>query len=312
MSRVRLAVAGVGAWGQHFVRLASRSPRAELVAVVDPDPSAPGRRSLAVPAFERLDDALALGLDAVIVASPARTHRAVACAALEAGVAVLVEKPLAVGSPDAEAIVTLGQRVGCTAMVGHLLRYHPAVRRLIDEVRRGTIGRPRRLHSARRSPPGRASDVSALWALGPHDVSVLLGLDGAPLESLTASSPGDDEVLVQARTASGLGVRFDLSRTSALKERRLTVWGDEGVLSFDDLSSEAPLWLQRLGPGAAGEALVVPTDEPLAAEFEHFVGCVASGTEPLTPASDGLRVVRWLEAVEASLARPAWMQPASG
>ncbi|RYE86267.1 MAG: Gfo/Idh/MocA family oxidoreductase, partial [Myxococcales bacterium] len=206
MTPVRLVLAGVGAWGRHLARLAAGSPRVALVGLVDPDPEALAAAAWRAPVarpFARLDEALGLAPDAVVVATPARSHRALAAAALEAGAAVLVEKPLATSSADAESLVALAQRRRAVAMVGHLLRYHPAIERLLDEVRRGTIGRPRHLHSARRSPPGRASDVSALWALGPHDVSLLLALDGAGPEGLAVAARGDDEVSVQGQPRPG-------------------------------------------------------------------------------------------------------------
>lgn len=310
----RLALAGAGAWGQNLLRLACTSPRASLVAVIDPDQRAreqavaraaslaPGLTIRTFPTLEAALSADALRLDALLIASPARTHAALAQRALEAGLDVLVEKPLTTSAAEAAGLVELARRRERVAMVGHLLRYHPAICRLLDEVRRGTVGRLRSLRSSRRSPPGRPSDVDALWALGPHDVSLLLALDPSPLASISATLSGD-EAEVQARTASGLAVHFSLSRAHPAKERRLVVLGHEAALLFDDLRPDAPLTLHRVTAGLIdpqAEPLPTAQGEPLALEFAHFLDCVVTRSPPLTPLADGLRVVRWLEAADAS------------
>lgn len=302
---IRLALIGAGAWGQNLLRLALA--RGVLAAVVDPDERALDRVAQVAPKIPRFASfgtllQAQISLDAVLIASPARTHGALATAALDAGLDLLVEKPLTVLAPEAAALTKRAQQEGRVAMVGHLLRYHPAIERLLSEVRRGTIGAPRDLLSWRRSPPGRPSDVSALWALAPHDLSLLLALDGGPL-SVCSARLSSEQASVRLESAAGLSAQLLLSRCHPVKERRFGLFGTEGALLFDDLDLAAPLRLQRLR-GCRwledGPPLAVEPAEPLACELDHFLDCVARRTLPRTPFSDGARVVRWLEAIEGA------------
>lgn len=306
----RLALVGAGAWGQNLLRLAVE--RGVLAAVVDPDERVRALVSRVAPgvpwspSFEGLLGSR-VGLDAALIASPARTHASLAMMALEAGLDVLVEKPLAVSGAEALAVVQRARRGGRVAMVGHLLRYHPAVRRLLEEVERGTIGAPQDLFSWRRSPPGRPSDVSALWALAPHDLSLVLGLTGDPGPLAVLSGRlAPEQATLRVQTSPGLTTQLVLSRCHPGKERRLLLIGAEGALLFDDLDPVAPLRLQRLRGCRwvdEGEPLAFDPAEPLACELDHFLDCVRHRTTPRTPASDGLTVVRWLEGIESGILR---------
>jgi predicted dehydrogenase len=309
----RLALIGAGAWGQNLLRLCLA--RGVLAAVVDPDERALDRVAQVAPRIPRFPSFGALtqaqiSLDAALIASPARTHGALAAAALDAGLDLLVEKPLTVHGPEATALARRAQQEGRVAMVGHLLRYHPAIERLLSEVRRGAIGAPRDLISWRRSPPGRPSDVGALWALAPHDLSLLLALDGGPL-SVRSARLSSEQASVRLESAAGLSAQLLLSRCHPAKERRLALFGTEGALLFDDLDPVAPLRFQRLR-GCRwlddGPPLVVEPAEPLARELDHFLDCIAHQTSPRTPFSDGAQVVRWLEAIESACSRRVGVQ----
>jgi predicted dehydrogenase len=186
-------------------------------------------------------------------------------------------------------------------MVGHLLRYHPAVERLLQLAQAGALGRLLALESARLSvAPLTMADRSAstAWTLGPHDFAVLHALDPGPIRALSArSGPGGDPVLVEAELASGLAATIALSRAAAVKERRLRVVGSSASAVFDDV--RAP---DRLLVGEA--EIAVPWREPLAVEIEHFLDCCEQRTRPRTPFEEGLTVVRALALVEQRCTAP--------
>ncbi|MCS6900383.1 MAG: Gfo/Idh/MocA family oxidoreductase [Myxococcales bacterium] len=305
---IRLALIGAGVWGQNLLRIALE--RNVLAAVVDPEKQALDRvaqRAPQVPCFPTFGALLHSGisLDAAVIASPARTHGALAAAALEAGLDLLVEKPLTVQSAEATALVRRAQQTRRVAMVGHLLRYHPAIERMLAEVHRGVIGVPIKFLSWRRSPPGRSSDVEALWALAPHDLSLLLALDSGPLVVRSARL-SSEQASVRLETSAGFSTQLHLSRCHPVKERCLVLWGTEGALLFDDLNPAAPLRLQRFDGRQwqeDGVPLAIDPAEPLARELEHFLHCVSVRGTPRTPFSDGAQVVRWLEAIEAACPR---------
>ncbi|HEU4532513.1 MAG TPA: gfo/Idh/MocA family oxidoreductase, partial [Polyangiaceae bacterium] len=201
----------------------------------------------------------------------------------------------------------------------HLMRYHPAVVRLLELARGGAVGTPRLLVARRRSPPPpRRGDGSALWALGPHDLSVALALDRSPLAEIRADESAFDAqgaahaALVRARFASGLALRLELSRAHPQKERVFAVVGDDGALVFDDLRPAAQKLVLVEGRGAEGPPERLDTDElarrgrplpvahrePLAEEIDHFLRVALEGVAPRTPLPDGAVVVRWLARAE--------------
>lgn len=310
----KLALVGAGAWGQNLLRLAQA--RGVLAAIVDPSERALAQatqRAPQAPVFRSLDGLLRAGisLDAALIATPARSHYVLTRAALEAGLDVLVEKPLTVNSAEAISLVGLAQQRERILMVGHLLRYHPAIERLLLEVARGVIGRPVELFSWRRSPPGRPSDVNALWALAPHDLSLLLALDRGPIVAHNARS-SSEQVSLRVEMASGLAASLMLSRCHPTKERHLSLVGEEAALFFDDLHATAPLRLQRQQGcrWVTEEVFPVEVHEPLACELDHFLDCVSRRQPPRTPGNDGAAVVRWLEVIDSGSIVPDARGPA--
>ena len=313
---VRVALAGCGGWGRNILRVLVESPRARVVAVADTHPQrravaealllgAPGAAVVAT-----LDEALAAGPDAVVIATPPHTHAALALRALAAGADVFVEKPLATRVADAERIVARAAALGRVGMVGHLLRYHPAVERLVELARGGALGALQRFESTRVSIAGDRS-ASALWTLGPHDFSVLHALDPSPLRAVGArSAPSGDPVHVDVELGSGLVAVITLARVGADKERRIRVVGASGEATLDDV--RAPDRVLLSGPGGAGaHELTVPWREPLAVEIEHFLRCVEERARPLTALEEGLTVVQALAAAEDGLRAPSavWADP---
>lgn len=311
---VRVGLVGCGSWGQNLLRTLSQSPRAHLVAVADTGPSKLARaRSIAPEAslVPSLEGALALGLDAVVIATPSSTHASLAVTALEAGADVFVEKPLALTPEDADRCASLAASLGRIGMVGHLLRYHPAVVRMISLAGERRLGELRHFASSRLRSSGDHTS-SILWSLGPHDISVLRAIDASPITSLDARW-GDEggRVVLEIRLESGLCARIELSRQHPTKERRLSLVGSSLAALFDDVRAPDSLALLDAGSmqsvgnaghdGELGRKLVhIPWSAPLALEMDHFLDCVERRASPLTPLEEGAEVVRILSRVEAS------------
>jgi len=262
-------------------------------------------------------------VDAVVVASTARTHAELGIAAIRAGKPVLIEKPFALSGADAAAIVAESERAGVPALVGHLLEFHPVIDRLKLMVQDGSLGEVFYLYSQRVNLGQVRPDENALWSFGPHDISVALYLMGeAPV---TVSAQGhsylqqgiEDVVFMVMRFRSGVVAHAHLSWLDPHKERKLTVVGSKQMAVFDDMAPREKLRLYDKGIdrppeyGSYGESLAVregdiwipkiPTAEPLALELAHFVQ-VARGEAPTrADARDGLRVVQVLEAATRSL-----------
>ncbi len=327
MKRLKIGVVGAGAWGRNHVRTVAGLAEAELAAVCDTDAKVRDRIARQYPAALVTGDIAALlsAVDAVIVASPAATHAAVARQAIEAGKAVLVEKPFALSARDAEAVARAGADRGVPVLAGHLLVYHPAIERLREMVQQGELGKVFYLYSLRVNLGQVRQDENALWSFGPHDVSVALYLLGEPPVRVAAHGRSylqraiEDIVFLTMEFASGVLAHVQMSWLDPHKERKLTVVGAKKMVVFDDMEPREKLRIYDKGVdrppeyGSFGESLAiregdifiprVPTLEPLAAELAHFVRAAQGRETPRASAEDGVRVVRVLEAASRSLAR---------
>lgn len=325
MSRLKVGVIGAGTWGRNHVRTLATMAGVELAAVCDTSEAVRARTAKTYPGAlvtasvsELLDR-----VDAVVVASTARTHAELGIAALRAGKPVLIEKPFALSGADAAAIVAESERAGVPALVGHLLEFHPVIDRLKVMVQEGALGEVYYLYSQRVNLGQVRPDENALWSFGPHDISVALYLMGEAPVSVSAQGHSylqqgiEDVVFMVMRFRSGVVAHAHLSWLDPHKERKLTVVGSKQMAVFDDMAPREKLRLYDKGIdrppeyGSYGESLAVregdiwipkiPTAEPLALELSHFVQ-VARGEAPTrADARDGLRVVRVLEAATRSL-----------
>lgn len=326
MTRLKLGVVGAGAWGRNHVRTAAGLVEAELAAVCDMDPKVRERLTRQYPGTLVTADMAELlsRVDAVVVASPAKTHARLALQCVEAGKPCLVEKPFALSVADAEAVARQAAARRVPVAAGHLLVFHPAVERLRELVRGGELGTVYYLYSLRVNLGQVRADENALWSFGPHDVSVALYLLGEAPIRVAAHGRSylqpkvEDVVFLTMEFASGVLAHVQLSWLDPHKERKLTVVGAKKMVVFDDMEPREKVRVYDKGVdrppeyGSYGESLAIregdifipkiPNVEPLAAELSHFVR-VARGTEaPRAGAEDGVRVVRVLDAASRSLA----------
>ena len=326
-SPIRIGVLGAGSWGINHVRVLAAEPRCRVAAVAEPDLAkraliaelAPAARWTA--AAEELIGAP--DIDAVVIAAPAATHVALALAAFEAGKHVLVEKPLARSLGDARRVAAAAARAGTVGMVGHLMVFHPAVRRIRDLLRSGGLGRPFYLHAMRCNLGRIRSDETALWCFGPHDLSMIDHILGE--QPVTASACGtavlqagiEDVVFVTLRYPSGILANLHLSWLSPRKERRFTLVCSQKMVELDDVSPEKlriydkgydrPPEFTQFGEFLTirdGDVHIpkVAMEEPLRAEIRHFLDCIERGEPPETDLAQGVRVTAILLAAERSLA----------
>lgn len=326
---LRTGVIGFGYWGVNQARNVADSPLTDLTCVIEQDE---GRRAMAGarhPATARypdLDTAVTAGeLEAVVVATPAGTHAAVAAAALRHGLHVLVEKPLAMSSPDAVDLVALADDVGRHLMVGHTFLYSSPVRHLRSVIEGGELGDVRYLAFQRLSLGTIRPDCDVLWNLAPHDVSIALYLLGAPPVEASATGfsflqPGiDDVVFGSLRQADGVGVGLQFSWLDPLKVRRLTVVGTEKMAVYDDVSPDRKIEIFDAGvvdpeftslaewqwQTRAGDIVTRKIEmwEPLRLQIDSFAQLCREGRAVPTDGSHGTEVVRVLEALSESKTR---------
>jgi predicted dehydrogenase len=326
MTKLRVAVIGVGNWGRNHVRTVAALADAELTAICDVDRvklDAVGRRYPGVPLVATADEAFDRA-DAVVIATPAAEHAELTARAIERGLPALVEKPFALSSGRAIEVARLADSKKVPVVVGHLLVFHSAVERLKRMLQAGDLGEPYYLYSQRVNLGQVRPDENALWSFGPHDISVALDLLGELPVRVTAQGksylqPGiEDVVFMTMEFASGVIAHVQMSWLDPRKERRLTVVGSQKMVVFDDMEAREKLRIYNKGVdrppeyASYGESLAiregditiprVPNVEPLSAELSHFVQVARGEAKPRVSVWDGVSVVRILEAATESMA----------
>jgi len=326
--RIRVGVVGLGYWGPNLARNFERLPDTELAYCCDLVAENLEKARAQFPGAVvtgDLDEVLADGgLDAVVIATPAPTHYSLGKRVLEAGKHALIEKPLALRAADAEDLVATAAAKQRLLMVGHLLEYHPGVRKVKELLEAGELGRPFYVYANRLNLGKVRADESALWSLGPHDISVINYLTGEEPEEVSArgecylQDDVEDVVFGYIRYPSGMIGHLHVSWLDPHKSRKITVVGADKMVVFDDMEAERKVTVYDRGATTTrtkfetyGEFVTLhfgdihipklSNEEPLRVECRHFVECIREGRPPLSDGRDGLNVVRVLEAMERSL-----------
>jgi predicted dehydrogenase len=331
---VRVGAIGCGYWGPNVIRNLDELPDVYLCSVCDSDPHRLRPVAARYPnarATTNLADILEdPNTDAVYIATPVSTHFSLVKQALLYGKHVLVEKPLATTPEQAEQLAQLAADRGRTLMVGHTFVFSPPVRKVKELIDSGQVGPIYYVESTRVNLGLFQKDVSVLWDLGPHDVSILLyWLDEVPR---TVSARGrsfhgetlEDVAFVTLEFPSGILAQLQISWLAPSKLRRTSIVGRQRMVVYDDLEPVEKVKVFDRGvdrePASFGEFqltyrsgdILIPrldTTEPLRLECAHFVECIHTGREPDANPRSGIDVVRVIQAAERSLREGGAPQP---
>jgi predicted dehydrogenase len=319
MSVPSVAVLGCGYWGQNLVRNFKQIGVLRLVC--DPAEKGRGRAAELAPGVEvcgSFDEVFARkDIQAIVLATPAETHHALAIKALNAGLDVLVEKPLALNFQQGVEMQRAAEKNGRILMVGHLLEYHPAVLKLREMISAGALGKVNYIYSSRLNFGKVRLEENALWSFAPHDVAVILRLFGSlPIEvtcvGATYLTPNLQDITVSClHFPGGQRAHIFVSWLNPFKEQKLVVVGTEKMAVFNDVAKDDKLVLydqrveiegrQPILQKGQEEAVKIDPGEPLRRECEHFLECVRERKQPLTDAEAGIRVLKVLEACQRSM-----------
>jgi predicted dehydrogenase len=312
--RTRVAVVGVGYLGRFHAEKYAAEPEVDLIGVVDIDVER-ARQAAARFGCRAFTDAREIhGLvDCASVVVPTPLHRAVGTALLEAGVDVLVEKPIAATLAEARDLVRVAEERGRILHVGHLERFNPAIRALTE-----LLTRPRFLECHRLAPfVERGTDVDVVLDLMIHDLDVILSMVRSPVAAIEAvgvpvitTSP--DIANARIRFADGAIANVTASRVSLKRERKLRIFQHDTYISLD--YGEKRMRICRRGQAPLGglapievEERIVDGEDALAEEIRAFLGAVRTRQPPLVSGREGLRAVELayqvLERVEDELRR---------
>lgn len=313
MSEIRAGVVGVGHLGYHHARNYAGLDGVKLTGVVDVDAGRAWKAAedFGSEVFGSVGELVKAGVDAVSVAVPTTQHHAVALVLLDAGVNVLVEKPIAGAAGEARELVAAAKRSGRLLQVGHIERFNGAVQALA-----GVVKSPRFIECHRLSPyPNRGDDVSVVHDLMIHDLDLVLALTRSPAVQVDAVgvpvfSRYEDIANARIRFASGCVANLTCSRISVERMRKIRVFETDAYLSTDYSEQEVLVYRKKRGPLPAGrspmelvtvESLPVERDEPLRRELQGFVDCVRECRRPLVSGEDGLAALELAEQVVATI-----------
>ena len=306
---VRVGLIGLGSMGRNHLRILASMEGARLVAVADPDETALAAATAATGALGFAEPLALLAeadLDAVVIAAPTTTHVGLALAAIDRGIAALIEKPLAATPPEADAIVAASRARGVPIQVGHVERFNPAVLELGRLLGAGWLSSVYAITSRRAGPfPARIRDVGVTIDLATHDVDILSWIARErPIRVFAETAQrihADHEDLLFGLMSfeSGTVAMLDVDWLTPAKRRQLTVVGEEGMFELDYLtqrltftrSSELtnPRMIAGYAPTFAGEVAELPVsnEEPLLAELSAFINVVRTGDRPVVDVDDG-------------------------
>jgi predicted dehydrogenase len=326
---VGIAVIGYGYWGPNLVRNFALVEDATVVAVCDQREERRAVVEKLYPAVTTYHDVAEMladeAVDAVVVATPVTTHFALAMQVLAAGKHVLVEKPMTSTVAEAEQLVAEAARLGLTLMVDHTFIYTSAVRKIRELIDGGQLGQLYYYDSVRVNLGLFQHDVSVIWDLAVHDLSIMDFLIGR--SPVRVAATGMSHVDGQPENMAYLTCLFDdtlmahfhVNWLAPVKVRQTLICGSERMVVFDDiemsekikvydkgiiLSEQDELLYQRHVGYRTGDMWAPRIDnvEALELEAKHFVDCIRTGTTPESDGASGLRVVRILEAATTSLA----------
>ena len=316
---LRIGLAGLGSMGRNHLRILSGRPDIRLAAIADPAAEALSV-AVATSGAQAFDEPLAMiaeaELDALVIAAPTTSHVALALAAIERDIAILVEKPLAESAVEGERIVTAARTRSVPVQVGHVERFNPAVLelgRLLDE---GWLSVVYSIASRRAGPfPDRIRDVGVTIDLATHDADILSWIAGERPSRVYAETAQrihanhEDLLFGLLHFPSGATGMLDVNWLTPVKRRQLVVVGEEGMFELDYLTQRLtftratdttnPRLIGGYAPTFEGDIAELPvvSAEPLAAEIDAFLRVVREGGRPIVDAEDGL----WAVAIATSL-----------
>lgn len=313
---IKAAVIGVGAMGRNHARVYSELEGVEFVAVADVNEQLVGDLAdkYRVTAYTSYQELLEKERpDVVSVVVPTALHEQVGADGLLAGAHVLIEKPIASTVEAGKRLIALADEHGRKLMVGHIVRFNPAIQALRDKLQAGEAGRIFQIFCRRVGPfPARIRDVGVIVDLAPHDIDVMRYLTGQEPQTVYAQiarqvhTEHEDLVFGILQFPNGMTGALEINWLTPTKVREILVLGERGMFRVDDLTqdlyffanadTDGELWhaLGTIKGVSEGEMVRYPLKryEPLRAELEAFVEAIAGDKPAPVSGADGLEALR--------------------
>lgn len=337
---INIGVVGCGYWGPKHIRVFHELIGDQMAMVCDLDEKRLQEVQKGYPGIETTTDFhkfLQNGIDAVVIATPVKSHYRLAKEALLHGKHVLIEKPITSTSQEALSLIELAEKQNLVLMSGHTYEYHPAVDFLKKAVESGDLGNIYSIDADRLNLGLFRPDVNVLWDLAPHDISIILALVNKDPVAVSARGAGNiapniyDIAYLEILFANGIMGHVHVSWLHPRKIRQVTVVGSRKMAVYDDVSETEKIHIYDKGlvkpdngngngnghgngdnrdfsawpPNYRYGDVVIPyisSTEPLKVECSHFIKCITEGIKPKSDGRAGLKVTSILEAADRSLA----------
>ena len=325
---ISVGILGCGYWGPLLIRNFFDLPNCNVTAVCDASEARLKHVRALYPSTSCVTDYnkffADFDLDAIVIATPVKSHYPLAKASLLAGKHTFIEKPMAASSAECEELISLADSRGLTLMVDHTFLYSAAVRKIVDIVDAGDIGDIRYINSRRLNLGLFQKDINVAWDLAPHDISIILHVLGE--FPVSVNCQGNAHVTPQIEDVTNMSLTFRHKRFATIqsswleprKIREMTIVGSRRMIVYDDLQTHEKIKVYDVRVERPphydtfaefqysyhyGDSYIphIHQAEPLKAVCEHFLECIETGITPITSGRSGFELVRILEAASASL-----------
>ena len=316
MAKKQICVIGGGRWGKNHIRTLFEMGNLGGIAESNEDRMKELFLKYPVKSFDNVADAMNDNFDGFVVATPAESHYAIGKKLLENGCHILVEKPLTLSSIESQELIDIAEKNNIRLMVGHLLLFHPAIRKIKEVINEGKIGALYYLYSTRLNLGTVRTEENVFWSFAPHDISVIEFLVGHHAVEIHAKGAKflqkhiDDVTITQLTYPNNIHAHIFVSWLHPFKEQRLIIIGSQGMISFDDSSKEKNIlfynkridWHEGIPVKVEepDEIIAYKRSSPLANELNYFIEHLDSKIE-IADGKSGYEVVRVLEKAQKFL-----------
>jgi predicted dehydrogenase len=326
--KITVGVLGCGYWGPLLVRNFKSLPECRLKAVCDIDAARVKHVCALYSDLQGMTDPKRVihecDLDAVVIATPVRSHYSLAKASLLAGKHTFVEKPIATSSAECEELIRIAKRKGLVLMVDHTFLYSAPVRKIVEIVQAGDLGEIRYINSRRLNLGLFQKDINVVWDLAPHDISIILHILGE--FPMAVNCQGNAHVTPQVEDVTNMSLLFPRKRFATIqsswleprKIREMTIVGSQRMIVYDDLQTHEKIRIYDVRVERPphydtfaefqysyhyGDSYIphLQQEEPLSLACRHFLNCIETTSEPISGGQQGLEMIRILEAASASI-----------
>jgi len=319
--QIKLGIIGAGKWGINHIKTASKLLGNNIKMVCDLNPNRENEiRKINADIPFSTDINLITGsneINSVIISAPAELHFELAMQCLREGKNILVEKPITLYSDEAKALLDISEKQNLKLMVGHVLLFHPAVRKMKELIKNVLIGKIQYIYSNRLNLGAIRSEENILWSFAPHDISVIQYILEKSPEYVYANGSSflqkdiEDTTLTYLKFPGNVHAHIFVSWLHPFKEQRMVIIGNKGMIVFEDSLKTEKLKLYPKGFLSENgvlkkfeeeyQVIDFPEGQPLEEEQKHFFDCIINNTTPITDGKHALEVLQILEQASNNL-----------